>query len=105
MARTSGGAGSPDRAQASTLQPIPEPHFPDRLHLFIWRNWELAKTDRLAQVLRMVFAPALASRRMTGLFPEMVKLFGESPECGESKGRQGKAFTLSASADVAYLLI
>ncbi len=33
------------------LRPIPEPHFPDRLHLFVWRNWELANTDRLAQVL------------------------------------------------------
>lgn len=31
--------------------PIPEPHFPDRLYLFIWRNWELANTDRLAEVL------------------------------------------------------
>jgi hypothetical protein len=31
--------------------PIPEPHFPDPLYLFIWRNWELANTDRLAQVL------------------------------------------------------
>jgi len=32
-------------------QPISEPHFPDPLHLFIWRNWELANSDRLAQVL------------------------------------------------------
>ncbi|MGI8782332.1 MAG: hypothetical protein ACR2L2_01585 [Acidobacteriota bacterium] len=31
--------------------PIPEPHFPDRLHLFVWRNWELANEDRMAQVL------------------------------------------------------
>lgn len=37
--------GSPEPA------PIPEPHFPDRVHLFIWRNWELANTDRLAAVL------------------------------------------------------
>ncbi len=37
------GAPSPD--------PIPESHFPDRMHLFVWRNWELANTDRLAQVL------------------------------------------------------
>src|ERR1019366_2232283 len=37
--------GSPSPA------PIPEPHFPDRLHLFIWRNWELANTDRVAKVL------------------------------------------------------
>ncbi|TAM82050.1 MAG: hypothetical protein EPN47_10250 [Acidobacteria bacterium] len=36
---------------APTPLPIPEPHFPDRLHLFLWRNWELANTDRLAQVL------------------------------------------------------
>ena len=31
--------------------PIPEPHFPDRLHLFVWRNWELANADRMSQVL------------------------------------------------------
>ena len=31
--------------------PIAEPHFPDRVHLFIWRNWELANVDRLARVL------------------------------------------------------
>src|ERR1700761_435907 len=31
--------------------PIAETHFPDRLHLFIWRNWELANVDRMAQVL------------------------------------------------------
>ena len=36
---------------APTPEPISEPHFPDRLHLFIWRNWELANTDRLARVL------------------------------------------------------
>ncbi len=36
---------------APAPKPIPEPHFPDRLHLFIWRNWELANTDRLARVL------------------------------------------------------
>jgi hypothetical protein len=37
------GASSPD--------PIMEPHFPDRLHLFIWRNWELTNVDRMAKVL------------------------------------------------------
>ncbi|MBI5282187.1 MAG: hypothetical protein HY858_10935 [Candidatus Solibacter usitatus] len=30
--------------------PIPEPHFPDRLHQFVWRNWELANTGRMAEV-------------------------------------------------------
>lgn len=33
------------------VAPIPEPHFPNRLFLFIWRNWELANCDRLAKVL------------------------------------------------------
>lgn len=31
---------------------LAEPHFPSRLHQFIWRNWELANTARLAQVIR-----------------------------------------------------
>ena len=30
--------------------PIPEAHFPNRLHLFVWRNWELANADRMARV-------------------------------------------------------
>ncbi|MCL5670057.1 MAG: hypothetical protein M1423_01975 [Acidobacteria bacterium] len=36
---------------APTPLPIPEPHFPDRIYLFIWRNWELANLDRIAKVL------------------------------------------------------
>ena len=35
----------------ASLDPIPEPHFPDRLHLFVWRNWELGNVARLAQVV------------------------------------------------------
>src|SRR6266498_1838218 len=27
------------------------PHFPSRLHAFVWRNWNLIETDRLANVL------------------------------------------------------
>ena len=33
-------------------EPIAEPHFPSRLHLFVWRNWELANADRMAEVIR-----------------------------------------------------
>ena len=31
--------------------PISEPHFPSRLHQFVWRNWELANLDRMARIL------------------------------------------------------
>src|SRR5215208_3883454 len=27
------------------------PHFPSRVHSFVWRNWNLVETDRLAKVL------------------------------------------------------
>jgi hypothetical protein len=37
---------------AGSPEPVPEPHFPSRLHQFIWRNWELASVDRMAKVLR-----------------------------------------------------
>ena len=41
----------PSRAMGSSAA-IPEPAFPSRLHLFVWRNWELANADRIAQVIR-----------------------------------------------------
>jgi hypothetical protein len=46
-------AGFVEQAQEKQEAPLPiaEPHFPDRLHLFVWRNWELANVDRMAQVL------------------------------------------------------
>lgn len=31
---------------------IPEPQFPSRQHLFVWRNWELANAERMAHVIR-----------------------------------------------------
>src|SRR5215510_11342260 len=41
-------AGQP----TTTPEPIPEPQFPSRLYLFVWRNWELANAGRIAQVIR-----------------------------------------------------
>lgn len=48
-------------------KPIPEPHFPDRLHLFVWRNWELANADRMAQVLKTSPAKMLELGASMGL--------------------------------------
>lgn len=30
---------------------VPLPHFPDRLHAYVWRNWPLAPVERLAEVI------------------------------------------------------
>ena len=32
-------------------QALETPHFPDRLHTFIWRNWQIVETDRIARVI------------------------------------------------------
>lgn len=31
--------------------PVALPHFPDRLHTYVWRNWPLVALRRLAQVI------------------------------------------------------
>jgi hypothetical protein len=37
--------------EGSAPKPLTFPHFPDRLHAFIWRNWQLVPVDRMASVL------------------------------------------------------
>lgn len=32
-------------------EPVPVPHFPDRVHAFVWRNWQLVPTEIMARVL------------------------------------------------------
>jgi len=41
-----------NRAAVGSPAPIPEPHFPGRLHEFVWRNWELANTVHMADVIK-----------------------------------------------------
>ncbi|HLK56923.1 MAG TPA: hypothetical protein VKU00_10180 [Chthonomonadaceae bacterium] len=40
-----------DLPVGSAPQPVALPHFPDRLHAFVWRNWPLVPTARMAQVV------------------------------------------------------
>lgn len=35
----------------SAPKPLPLPHFPDRLHAFVWRNWQLVPARRMAEVV------------------------------------------------------
>ena len=65
--------GAPIEQGSPTPLPIPEPHFPDRLHLFIWRNWELANIDRLARVLGTTQDRVLEIGKSMGL-PKKVEL-------------------------------
>src|SRR5690348_2045015 len=34
-----------------TPTPVTIPHFPSRLHAYVWRNWQLVPVERLAQVV------------------------------------------------------
>lgn len=34
-----------------TPDPVAAPHFPDRVHAFVWRNWQLVPADDMARVL------------------------------------------------------
>lgn len=40
-----------DLPEGSAPPPITLPHFPDRLHAFVWRNWTLVPTERIAQTI------------------------------------------------------
>lgn len=59
-------------AQSAVAQPILETHFPNRMCQFVWRNWELANTGRMAatlgtsarNVLRLGAAMGLPAKRL-----------------------------------------
>ncbi|MCD6338617.1 MAG: hypothetical protein J7M29_04465 [Verrucomicrobia bacterium] len=53
----------------SAPAPVAFEHFPDRLHTFIWRNWNVVGVDRLAAVLRASPAEAAALAAGMGLPP------------------------------------
>ena len=55
------------RTQAAGLPPIPEPHFPGRLYQFVWRNWELANIERMAETVRAAPADLLKLGSAMGL--------------------------------------
>jgi hypothetical protein len=40
-----------DLPRGSSPHPVAIPHFPDRLHAFVWRNWSLVPIAKLAEVV------------------------------------------------------
>jgi hypothetical protein len=47
--------------------PVALPHFPDRLHAYVWRNWQLVPTRRLAEVIAARPEDILAISKAMGL--------------------------------------
>src|ERR1035437_8999734 len=45
------GLSAADLPQGSAPRPVPCQHFPDRLHAFVWRNWQLVPARRMGQVV------------------------------------------------------
>lgn len=64
-------AAAPLMGQAGAAPAIVESHFPNRMCQFIWRNWELVNTERIAaalgtsprNVLRLGAAMGLPAKR------------------------------------------
>ena len=40
-----------DLPRGESPQPRPFPHFPSRIHAYVWRNWQLVPAERLAAVV------------------------------------------------------
>jgi hypothetical protein len=47
--------------------PVPLPHFPSRLHAFVWRNWQLVPAPRLAKVVGATTGDILRLGKALGL--------------------------------------
>jgi len=66
------GATHPAQSVLPTGQPrvaLDFPHFPDRVHAFIWRNWPVAEPTRLAKVLDTSVENVVAVANSMGLPP------------------------------------
>ncbi|MBN1346020.1 MAG: hypothetical protein JXQ73_25255 [Phycisphaerae bacterium] len=64
---TSNGIRVEDLPAGSAPAAVPLPHFPSRLHAYVWRNWQLVPVDRLAKVVGATSADILAVGRSMGL--------------------------------------
>lgn len=51
IARTAFDAAVSALPKGAAPKPVSFPHFPSRLHAFVWRNWPLVTTERMARVV------------------------------------------------------
>ena len=59
--------GTPELPEGAAPAPVSFPHFPDRLHAFVWRNWPLVPAERMAEVVGARKADILHMGRAMGL--------------------------------------
>ncbi len=60
-------ASAMDLPAGPTPPALSAPHFPSRLHTFVWRNWELVPAERMARVLGCKPQDVVAIGRSMGL--------------------------------------
>ncbi len=53
--------------KGASPKPVSFPHFPDRLHAFVWRNWPLVTPGRMARVVGVKRADIVRLGRAMGL--------------------------------------
>lgn len=53
--------------KGSAPKPVGAPHFPDRLHAFVWRNWSLVPIEKIASVVGATSRDMLRIGRSLGL--------------------------------------
>lgn len=66
-AAATAGLSVADLPKGSAPNPVPLPHFPDRLHAFVWRNWPLVPVERMARAVGAKPADLLRLGRAMGL--------------------------------------
>ncbi|MBN2308878.1 MAG: hypothetical protein JXR94_07915, partial [Candidatus Hydrogenedentes bacterium] len=59
--------GAAELPVGSAPAPVAIPHFPDALHAYVWRNWPLVPTERLAEVVGAEPGQILELGRSMGL--------------------------------------
>ncbi len=64
---TEAGLSAADLPRGNAPKPVPFPHFPDRLHAFVWRNWQLVPARRMAQVVGTTAGEIVRLGRSMGL--------------------------------------
>jgi hypothetical protein len=65
--RTPASLTATDLPKGAAPKPVSFPHFPSRLHAFVWRNWPLVTAERMARVVGAKRADILRLGRAMGL--------------------------------------